>query len=653
MGLFDTSALTSGDISGGGVTSSLILTVSSLDDLPAPVAGVITSPANTLLLIIENIDLGTDRLVIGSGGSITGVRRNGGGASTISGTTTDPLITVTDSGDYLDIGFNQLGTGDIFNVAGTSVPLGTTMLFTRVDFSNNSFRVLDAFNVSFIACNFILGSGIVLDGASTVNLLAIKETSLFVDKADADVAILIESGANFSRLILNTVGFIRTFASKCIVVEDGATIASMELKDVGLNLFNPGATGIELANPDAIGMGTLDNTNANLAAIPIASKPVFDSVIDVSAEFGTPLIGSNMILDGNLWLVDQLGNSLHKFVGISNTLAFSLSTVVFDPDGITNDGVNVIHGNPTVDLIVVLIGETAVIDFQFAAPAGNLQELAFDGQDLWVVDRVTALVYQLDGKSTMIKNSWATADNVPVGIDVDGSVVMVLDGVTNNVSVHQMDGTLLYQFPSGSIALVDPLTKGGISHHQDQYVISNPNTLSVNIFDKNIPFHQGSKNWKFKDSNIPLSAARLIARVTSAAGTGIQPDMATLWTDIADAGVTLIWGAAAEGFEKFLVTDAINGTVKYTGVREMATNVSANLLFAHQGSSVDLEFGIFLNNEVISASVLSLTVDTNNSISLTFPNFTLRLKQDDELRLRFRNNTSVSSTDFFSGILSV
>jgi len=335
VSLFKGSALTSGGSGSSGVSSSLLLTVSNKSDLPDPIAGVITSPSNTTLVIIENIDLGPDRLVIGPGGSITGIRRNGGGATIISGTTTGALVTVTDSGDYLDIGFNQLGTGDVFNVDGVSGGAGTQILFTRAAFMGKPFRITDGFLNSFITCDFTGGSGIVLGATANATFIGIKETSIFTDQGLGEIAVLIEAGAVLERLLVDTVGFVRLFASKGIVVEEGASLDFLEILNTGFNLFNASAVGIELANPDAIGLGLINNVTFEPGASSFASAPVSDATFAVSLD-------DVMILNGNLWTVGGFTTFI-RYDEISSTedTTFTFGTSL---TAITTDGVNVIVG---------------------------------------------------------------------------------------------------------------------------------------------------------------------------------------------------------------------------------------------------------------------------------------------------------------------
>lgn len=640
MSLFSQSALVSG-IGANGQASSLVLTVRTKSDFPAPVGGVITTPVNKTVIVIENIDLGTDRLVIGSGGSITGIRRNGGAATIISGTTTGALVTIANSGDYIDVGFNQLGSGDVVNVDGVAGGGGTQLLFTRVSFKGKIFRITDAFFSSFITCEFTEGSGLVLSSGSNVTFIGVKETSLFIDQADGDVGILLEGTATLERLLVDTTAFVRSFISKGIVIENGANLDFLQILDVGFNLFNPGATGIELANPDAIIRGLLRNAEFELGAIPFASSPVLDSSITV---FNNDL----MILNGNLWIVTGSGNTFTKFVGISNTVdtVFTFGTNL---TAITNDGVNVIVGDDSTNLISVMVGESDTLNFSFATPGSAIAGLAFDGQDLWLTDIGTDLVYQLDRKSAVIKQSWATISGFPRGIDLDGTVVMVADNATDRVDVHKPDGTFLYAF----LTNVPGMSTAGIAHQENQYVIGDPGNGEVHIFNKNIAFHEGSKNWVFDENNtISPSATRIVSRFSSV-GTTVTPALVNEWTDIQDAGLTLIWGAAAEGFEKLLVTNVINGTVKYVGEREISDSISASLQLARSGgSNINIQISIFLNGVVIGASIFSLALDTNNTFTPTLPSFILKMKQGDEIVLRFRNITNTNAVDFFNGTLS-
>ena len=128
-------------------------------------------------------------------------------------------------------------------------------------------------------------------------------------------------------------------------------------------------------------------------------------------------------------------------------------------------------------------------------------------------------------------------------------MVLVLNSDPAVVDVHEMDGTVLYQFATGFVAN----HPSGISHQEGQYIIGDTVSLAIRTFDKNIPFHQGSKNWIIEECNISPSATRIVSRFKNAAGTTVTPGLVDEWTDIDDLGVSLLWGAAAEGYEKYKI----------------------------------------------------------------------------------------------------
>ena len=82
------------DPAGTGITSELWIIVQTVDDLPDPVAGVITLvQPDTIYLFVGTVDLGSDRIVIAADNvSLRGLARNVDG---IVSTTTADLITAT------------------------------------------------------------------------------------------------------------------------------------------------------------------------------------------------------------------------------------------------------------------------------------------------------------------------------------------------------------------------------------------------------------------------------------------------------------------------------------------------------------------------------------------------------------------------------
>lgn len=630
------------------LSSSKIQTIRLKSDLPDPVSGVITSPLNTNLYFIESVDLGTDRLVIAAGGSITGIRNSAGGQTILSGTTSDPLITINAQGTYLDVQFQQDGTGDVVDFDPGATPF-QNLICRRVNFVGGALRMQNsAFAIPLFNCNFDSGASIIVDANCAGNFVGLLDASLVSDSAPGDVLLLLESGATLTRIQVAGSAFVQANASTAILIEDGAatSVGFLDLLNAGFNIFSADAVALQCDDPDAITMGLMTDTQFSDTGTALRCVPTVDSTL---TQTDTGVATDCTILNGNMILSDFTANQgFDSYVGISDTFDTNFP-VTGNLRGITNDGFNIIINNQTGSLFTVMDGLSNTPSFSFAAPGTATRGLAFDGEDVWTVDDTTDMVFQMTGKTATVKNMFALQDGELLGngIAVDGTVVLVSGRTNFNIQVYTPTGTLLYDFPSP-----DGAGRIGLGHQEDQWIACDFNSTDVYVYDKNIPFHQGSKTWKMEDNSITDSATRIVTRFRSDAGVQITP-VQNVFRPISNGG-DLVWGAAAEGFEKFLVTDPITGLTKYIGSREMPAMVSAGTRFARTtGAAVDLEVGLFLNNTLISASVFAVTLDTGDIFNLTYPSFILRLAPDDELILQFQNTSSNVAIEFFGGVISL
>jgi len=111
---------------------------------------------------------------------------------------------------------------------------------------------------------------------------------------------------------------------------------------------------------------------------------------------------------------------------------------------------------------------TAVPQFSFATPGPAPRGMAFDGEDVWIIDQVDQLVYQMEGKTAVVRNSFAVTFTVAGALDVDGTIVVLQNNTDDLVEFYTPTGTFLYSFPDpGALN-----TNLGISHQKDQWIIS-------------------------------------------------------------------------------------------------------------------------------------------------------------------------------------
>lgn len=184
--------------------------VRSKEDLPAPVAGVITLQANTAYLIRGDIDLGADRISIPGNVNVLGVSND---VSSITSTTAGDLFTITGSAKIvgLDLIANSStnlfdftgGTSDtlfIDSVTSTSpAPIGSFTEGLQLMIMNSSFRD----GTGGITLNGSWTSGVAIDNTLIIDYAAgadlidfasgfdcngrIKVTNCFFNAAGADI----------------------------------------------------------------------------------------------------------------------------------------------------------------------------------------------------------------------------------------------------------------------------------------------------------------------------------------------------------------------------------------------------------------------------------------------------------------------------------
>jgi len=299
--------------------SSKIQVVHNLSDFPTPAASVINLDADTNYYLVESVDLGTLRIIMTSGSSLTGIRSfPTTGATILSGTTTLPLITATLTTLFLDIRIDQNGTGDLFDFD----PLSSFqfVIFRRCEFRGGVVRVQkDTLAVNFFNCGLDTGATIILDANYTGGFIGILDSTLLSDNADGDVLLLVEDGAVSDRIQVSTGAFLQQEDSTGIKVEDGATVNFLEFLGAGFNLFSPGAVAIQCDDPDAITQGRIRDTQFTPGAINLRADPTIDSTVNITDPASIFAVDCT-ILNGDMFLSDfTSGAGYHAYTGISST----------------------------------------------------------------------------------------------------------------------------------------------------------------------------------------------------------------------------------------------------------------------------------------------------------------------------------------------
>jgi len=189
--------------------------VLALSDLPDPVSGVITLPANTTWQIIGTVDIGTNRIVLSEGTALIGELP---GQATIKGNSAVPLIVSS-----VTAGSREVAGLTVTNTGGAGVQFGTSTSRGFID------------RVIFKDCAGI-AIRLVAAGEVTVNLVTIENCVAGVELSGSLGAVSLYSVDAYT----NPSGFVGIdFVSGAAAQElrvDSCSIQAANVADVGLRL---------------------------------------------------------------------------------------------------------------------------------------------------------------------------------------------------------------------------------------------------------------------------------------------------------------------------------------------------------------------------------------------------------------------------------
>lgn len=260
--------------------------VNSKADFPAPVAGVITLAANTVYLLGDDINLGTDRIVLGANTAVMGIDRDN---VLITYTGTSPMFTASAVSVLLDnfrathsnsklLSFSDSGTGgniigicDVFSLVSagwlevtTSATVGTGILLENSGaFNCTGDAVVTTGNPTFLRSmntSFTMTGGFAYDlGTSVFDSIRINANGVFIIDAAAGFLKGAAASANLASGSLATV-------TDCRIGNMGAgtLLSGIAQTDVRWRFFEN--TDIIDTRPDA-----LASFNGNAVATPIAA----------------------------------------------------------------------------------------------------------------------------------------------------------------------------------------------------------------------------------------------------------------------------------------------------------------------------------------------------------------------------------------------
>ena len=189
-------------------TSSSVVTVAALADLPTPIGGIITLLADTTYYFLGDIDLVGSRLVTSGTTCILGTSSETS-SITSTGLVGAPVLTCQSTLPMRHITFRDCETAVVLgdNVGGQAAAdwYGVNFLNCGV-----GVELLDVANFVFATGAFLDGSQMLIKGALGS---AVFTDSIFVSDGTAKASVLVESTANISRRVRFTSSVFITFGS--------------------------------------------------------------------------------------------------------------------------------------------------------------------------------------------------------------------------------------------------------------------------------------------------------------------------------------------------------------------------------------------------------------------------------------------------------
>lgn len=599
-------------------------------DLPIPVGGHISIPANTTLYVEAAIDLGADNLEPAGDLYLEG---NGANNSTITSS-------------------HASGTIDIGTVLGRVTARGVTVSNTAPTPIAIALNNPDSSLVCDL-CSFFGNHEI---GAfQFVNFTRVTNFNTLRFIADAP----------FGSCQINLSAFVHLGPITSIEVAPGVVVGTISIASETQIITVAGGVGILVENPDDIFTGNINTAAFIGPGTPVACAPVSSSFIGVPAPTVEDPIYITVDDDGNLIVMDAANDQFHRFVGTTSTVDTTIVTPTSGTQGIVWAKGNLINmQSDNGGEIVVHDGFSTTILETFAAPTAVGTGLAFDGTNLISLSGTGAgtTVSIHDGISAAILNSFllpavalgevtgATFDGVNlIVVDQEDKLVKVLDGLSNVVK---------YTFPApGNTGPLGNATD--LTVLDDGFAITVPNAAAnggdIFLFDHTVTFDHSSRTWEFNalGGTLTESSDRGGSQFSTDSG-GIGVLVATgVWTDIAAAG---IFYGGFRAMEKCRLDDETNGQVVWTGVRMRGRQLSALATITRGGSNADriYEVAVVINGNVQTDSISSNVLpDTSTFATIQTLPITRDLVAGDIVKIQIRNITDTETPVVISSKLSI
>lgn len=619
-----------------------VVYVRTLADLPTPVASVISLADNTIYKFLNSFDTAGNQLKTGVNTVLQGIDES---ITIVSGTTTVPLV-ITNGADGFQAQFmtiDQQGTGDVLSISMTT-PQDVTEI-TRCELLGGAVRLVTGFG--FITTSVLFNDApIIQDGTGGgVDSINLSGLTAIIDGSPTNGTILFEAGSTTDSFIMGDGAIILLAASAGIKVEQGATITAFNLSRDVIQIIDASAVGIEVENPDAISLGTIESSNFVVVGTSLRCEPISVS------NFTSPTTTTNGIgFDGtNLIVSDATSDEIHLLIGKTPSITTTIAGPGTNPFGVVWARGNLVSSDPITNTIYHHTGFTTTISNSFAAPAANVASLTYDGTNLISIDSVTNLIYVHDGISATILKSFASPSAGFSGLTFDGVNLLVSD--SNTVFVMKgISATIQYSFPaSGANADDLVITDDGAA------ILQSTGNL-VHLYDHTLTFDHTSSTWETKNNSNGLVESSDRGGSQYEDGNISITVVQNVWTDIDDGGASIFYGGF-NTMEKCRLNNDQNGELIWTGIRNRGRVLSGQAVITRSGggaTDIFYELAVVINGEVQTDGKGVAVLAGNNTFTTldTLP-ITRDLVATDTVKLQIRNITNAVSPEVSVNKLSI
>ena len=628
-----------------------VVEVFSIDSLPTPAGNVITLADNTVYEFLNNVDVGTNQLKTGDNTAFLAVDS---GVVTLSGTTTLPLIITngTDAFSASHVTLSQLGSGELIEL--TTDATAVTGL-TSCNLVGGDIRCISGLVLTLSRSVFI-GARIIQDATGGIGTLNF-DTCPLQDLGPTQGLIKFETGSSTNLVVfLNSTLFMNTATSIGLLVEQGATIGKMDLKETNFNPVVAGSVCICVENPNSVSFGGIFNGSKVGAGNILECTPIS------SSNFASPDADPRDIgFDGtNLLSCDPSAGSgsVYLHTGISSSITTTLNNAIF----VNVRGIAWARGNLLsitddggAGTIRIHDGFSTTVDDSFATPSANPVGIAYDGTNIISLDSTTGTIYVHDGLSDTILISFASpAGTDSSGISYNGINILISDSANNLIYVFDFNSqSVKYSF-SGPGTLASGITVTDVG----AIVSDSTATATIYVYDHSVIFDQSSATWQM-DNTASLSPSSDRGGSTfETADPLVGVSVAVVqneWTDIEDGGTDIFHGSF-EAMEKCHLDDETNGEVHWTGTRESARSITGVATFSRAGGGVDVSFelGIAINGIIHRDSVTRAVLSTSSEfITMNTIPITRGITTDETIKVQIRNLTSTDAPQIVAAKVAI